>query len=161
LEGLCLVSNDQRKLKEISESLGILVQVFNLELTPEDYEYFQANKSNFLTASWIDFLTENCRIYNLTTSPTVSNIIDDNLEHLQGFYQLGIAREEAFVKNLSYKMDEENEKLAVLITGGFHKPGVTQILKDKGYSYMVVTPVITQRSDSSLYFSVLKGEGSR
>jgi hypothetical protein len=160
LEELCLVNSAQRRLKEISKSLEILVKIFNLELTPEDYEYFQKNKSKFFTAYWIDFLTENCRIYNLNTFPTASNIIDDNIEHLQGFYQLGTAREEAFIKNLGYKMDESGEKIAVLITGGFHTPGVTQMLKDKGYSYTIVTPVITQRSDSSLYFSVLKGKGS-
>jgi len=161
LEELCLVNSAQRRLKEISKSLEILVKIFNLELTPEGYEYFRDNRSKFLTASWIDFLTENCRSYNLAAYPTASGIIDDNLENLQGFYQLGTAREEAFIKNVGYKMDESGEKLAVLITGGFHTPGVTQMLKDRGYSYTIVTPVITQRSDSSLYFSVLKGEQNR
>jgi hypothetical protein len=65
------------------------------------------------------------------------------------------------MKNMVSKMDESGENLAVLITGGFHTPGVTRMLKGKGYSYVVAAPVITQNSDSSVYFSVLRGEKSR
>jgi hypothetical protein len=111
-----------------------------------------------LTASWINFLNEGCKKYNLTTQLSTSNIIDENLNILNGFYQLGVAREKAFMKNMVNKMDESGQNLAVLITGGFHTPGVTQMLKDKGYSYIVVAPVITQKSDSSIYFSVLREE---
>jgi hypothetical protein len=154
----CFVNNDQKKLNEISKSLQILTRILNLELTPEDYEYFKANQANFLTASWINFLNEGCKKYNLTTQLSTSNIIDENLNILNGFYQLGVAREKAFMKNMVNKMDESGQNLAVLITGGFHTPGVTQMLKDKGYSYIVVAPVITQKSDSSIYFSVLREE---
>jgi hypothetical protein len=35
------------------------------------------------------------------------------------------------------------------------------MLKDNGYSYIVIAPVITKKSDSSIYFSVLKGEKNR
>ncbi len=87
-----------------------------------------------------------------------SNIIDDNLKQLEDFYKLGVAREEAFIKNIVNKMDQTNQKLAVLIAGGFHTPGVTRMLKDKSCSYVVITPVITKRIDSSAYFSVLRGE---
>jgi len=32
------------------------------------------------------------------------------------------------------------------------------MLRENGYSYAVVAPAITERTDSSLYFSVLRGE---
>jgi len=157
----CFINSDQRKLNEISQSLQILTRFLNIELTPQDYEYFKANQPKFLTASWMDFLTQNCRKHNLTMYPTASGIIDENLNALDGFYQLGQAREKVFIKNVVNKMDESGQNLAVLITGGFHTPGVTQMLKDKGYSYIVIAPVITKKSDSSIYFSVLKGEKNR
>ena len=153
----CFINTDQRKLNEISKSLQILTKILNLELTPEEYKYFKANQANFLTASWVDFLTENCRRYNLAIQPTTSSVIDENLSMLDEFYQLGVAREKAFIKNAVDKMNESGQNLAVLITGGFHTPGVTRMLKDKGYSYIVVAPVITKKSDSSVYFSVLRG----
>jgi hypothetical protein len=161
LKEACFTNADQRKLDEISQSIRILTQIFNLELTPEDYVYFKANKTNFSTTSWREFLAQNCQKYNLPSQPSASTIIDENLEQLDGFYQLGVAREEAFIKNIVAKLQESGEKIAVLITGGFHTPGITPMLKEKGYSYMVVAPVITQKSDSSIYFSVLRGEKDR
>lgn len=158
LKEALLVNADQRRLNEIAKSLQILTQILNLELTPQDYAYFQANKPKFLTAPWKEFLTQKCSSYNLAFQPSVSSVIDENLNELDNFYQLGTAREKAFIKNMVNKMDESAQELAVLITGGFHTPGVTGMLKDKGYSYIVVAPVITQKSDSNIYFSVLRGE---
>ncbi len=161
LKEASFINPEQRKLDGISHSVQILARILNLELTPEDYAYFKANKVNFLTASWIGFLTENCQKYNLSNEPSAAQVVDANLEQLDGFYQLGVAREEAFINNLVSKMNESGEKLGVLITGGFHTPGVTQMLKDEGYSYIVVAPVITQKSDPNIYFSVLRGEKNR
>jgi len=149
---------DERKLAEISRSIQVLGKIFNLELTPEDYAYFQAHKSDFITAGWIEFLAQNCRKYNIALRPEHSQIIDENFAQLEEFYRIGTEREQAFMKNIFRKMDESGEKLAVLITGGFHTPGITRLLKEKGYAYVVAAPVITQKSDSNLYFSVLRGE---
>ncbi|MBM3252372.1 MAG: hypothetical protein FJZ11_06325 [Candidatus Omnitrophica bacterium] len=154
----CLTNSEQKELNRIAKSLYIFSRLLKLELTPEDYAYFQNNKGDFLTASWIDFLTEQGNKYNLPLSPVASSAIDDNLNDMNGFYQLGKAREKAFIKNTVEKMDESGQNFAVLIMGGFHTPGVTEMLKNKGYSYLVVAPVITQKSDPSIYFSVLKNE---
>jgi hypothetical protein len=158
IQEACFITADQKKLAEISKTVQILVKVLNLELVPEDYEYFQANRSKLATASWVDFLTQNCNKYNLAMLPLVSVAVDQNLEEMENFYKLGSAREKAFVKNMEDKINESGEKTVVLIAGGFHTPGVSQMLKEKGYSYAVVAPVITQQSDSSIYFSVLRGE---
>lgn len=158
LKDASFTTPEQKRLAEISQAIQILTRILNLELTPEDYVYFKANKTNFLTASWIEFLTENCRRFNLSNEPAAAQTVDANLEQLDGFYQLGVAREKAFMDNLVNKMNDSGENLGVLITGGFHTPGVTQMLKEKGYSYVVVAPVITQKSDPNVYFSVLRGE---
>lgn len=151
-------NDEQRKLSEISRSVEILAKCFNLELTPEDYSYFQANKSKFPSASWINFLTEASLKYSLNMKTTASSTIDDNLGLLENFYKIGKDREDAFIRNAFSKMKEDGQNLAVLITGGFHTNGITRMLKDKQYPFMVVTPVVTQKGDSSIYFSVLKGE---
>jgi len=109
----------------------------------------------------VNFLYDNCRKYNLALKPEASSAIDDNLQKLEEFYTLGMSREQAFIKNLDNKLQDSKEQVVVLITGGFHTPGVTRMLKEKGYSYAVVAPVISQRTDSSLYFSVLRGQKNR
>jgi len=153
-----LSSPEQKKLSEIDKSLHILTKILNLELTPEDYAYFKENTRRFMTAGWIGFLNEECDKYNFSTRPFFVKAIDENLKELDGFYRLGVAREEAFINNLAAKLDDSKEKTAALITGGFHTPGITRNLKNRGYSYIVVTPVITQKSEPDLYFSVLRSE---
>ena len=158
IEDASFSNSEQRRLAEITKSLQILTKALNLELTPEDYEYFQTNKAQLSTASWIDFLAQNCNKYNISIQPSAAKLIDENLKQLEEFYKIGLEREGAFVKNMEQKINDSNEKTVVLITGGFHTPGVTRMLKNKGYSYMVMTPAITQKGDSSIYFSVLRGE---
>lgn len=153
-------NSDQRMLSEISKSLDLLKGLLNLELIPEDYEYFQTNRSKFLTTSWIDFLTQNSLKYNLALYLPRSTIIDDNLRKLEEFYQFGAEREKSFIRNSINKMRKSGEKLAVLIAGGFHTLGITQMLKDNGCSYLVVAPVITERTDPSVYFSALRDGNS-
>jgi len=160
IEEACLVSSDQKTLAEITKAIQILTKSLNLELAPEDYQYFQLNKSKFLTRSWVNFLSEKGRNYGLSIAVPASDIIDANLNQIERFYQLGLEREKAFIRNMADKLKASGQKLAVLITGGFHTPGITRILKDKGYSYLVVVPVITQKSDSSTYFSVLRNENN-
>ncbi|OQX53678.1 MAG: hypothetical protein B5M48_02795 [Candidatus Omnitrophica bacterium 4484_213] len=55
-------------------------------------------------------------------------------------------------------MQAKGEKAAVLICGGFHTKGVTQLLKQKDISYIVITPRVSSKIDTELYFSVLRGE---
>lgn len=149
---------DQKRLYEISKSLDVLKGAVSLELTPEDYGYFKTNRPDMSTGSWMSFLNDNCAKYKLAVQPSASGIIDENLSKFEEFYKLGADREQAFIKNIVKKMDESGEKLAVFIAGGFHTPGMTQMFKEKGYSYAVVTPSITKKTDSSIYLSVLRGE---
>ncbi|MDD5477847.1 MAG: hypothetical protein PHG87_06605 [Candidatus Omnitrophica bacterium] len=149
---------DQKKLYEISKALDVLKGVVSLELTPEDYGYFKANRADMSTGSWLSFLSDNCAKYNLALRPSASGVIDENMSKFEEFYKLGSDREQAFIKNIVKKMDESGEKIAVFIAGGFHTPGMTQMFKEKGYSYAVVTPTITKKTDSSVYLSVLRSE---
>jgi len=156
-QALC-VEAGQKELYEISRRLELLKRFLSLALTPEEYEVFIKDKASLLTASWTGFLADNCRKYNLVGTPVVSSAIDDNIGKLEEFYKLGLAREKSFIKNIKDKMDSSEDKVAVLITGGFHTPGISRLLKEQGFSYEVVTPVITKKSDPSIYFSVLRGE---
>lgn len=147
---------DQRKLDSIFKSAVILRHLFGLELTPEEHAYFQSNRGKISVTAWESYLKEECRKYNLPELTVSAAAVDGNIGLLEEFYKLGVAREKVFVKNMEKKMDDSKEQIAVLITGGFHTPGMTRALKNKGYSYIVLAPVITSKSDSALYFSVLR-----
>ncbi len=153
-----LTNNEQRELRDIDKALKIISRMLNLELTPDGYTFFKVNKHLFHNDYWINFLNRSCAKYNLPEKISPSNIIDANLNLLEEFYRLGTEREKAFIKNVVKKMNDSDENIAVLITGGFHTLGITRGLKSIDYSYLVVAPIVSVNKDSSIYFSVLREE---
>jgi len=158
IEGSLFVSNDERTLSRISRTIELLTKFIKLDLTPEEYVEFKADKNSLKTSSWINFLLDSCRRFQLSERPEASRVIDDNFDKLDNFYKVGMEREQAFFRNIEARMREAGVGNAVVITGGFHTSGVSRMLKDRGYSYAVVTPAITKKGDSEVYFSVLRGQ---
>ena len=54
------------------------------------------------------------------------------------------------------KLEETGEPIATLITGGFHSPAITGLLKERGVGVVVVAPKVTQATDARLYRADLK-----
>lgn len=153
------VNNDERRLSDISEALDTLDQFLRLDLTPAEYDAMQADRSRYMTAGWIVFLSDSCRRYGLPSRPVASTVIDENFDALDSFYKVGIDREQAFMRNIANKINAASDSsYVVVITGGFHTSGLSRLFKEQGYSYAVVTPSISQRADPSIYYSVLRGE---
>ncbi|MCK9594245.1 MAG: hypothetical protein PHH68_07210 [Candidatus Omnitrophica bacterium] len=156
--GTLFFSDEQRRLNQIDKQVNTLADFLKLDLTPEEYAGFARNKSEFSTSSWIAFLTDSCNDYGIAMQPAASSVIDDHLDQLEEFYRVGMERESAFLRNVAQKMNSTEDNIAVLITGGFHTQGVSRLLKDNGYSYAVVTPAISKKSGSDIYYSVLRGD---
>jgi len=153
---LLMTTQEQRKLNSVNKNMNVLRKFLSIALPPEEYAYFQAHKSECLTSDWAVFLSSLCRKYRIDQNLSASSAIDGNLDRFDAFYCLGKDREKAFLNNMEKKLEQTGETIAVLITGGFHTPGITAMLKKKGYPYAVVAPVITERQDSEKYFSILK-----
>ncbi|HRZ14072.1 MAG TPA: hypothetical protein P5110_01050 [Candidatus Omnitrophota bacterium] len=150
------VKNDERRLDDISAHLDIFSRFLKLDLTPEEYQRFSADRAAFTPAAWSTFLNDNCRRFGVSGRIPASPTIADNMDKLEQFYSLGLDREQSFIQNINQKMSESSDAIAVVITGGFHTPGISRLLKEKGYAYAIVTPTITQQTDESIYFSVLR-----
>ena len=54
-------------------------------------------------------------------------------------------------------MRQEKADVAVLVSGGFHTDGITELLKDKNLSYVVITPKVDRLQEDNPYQSVLLG----
>ncbi len=151
------LNNDERRLVDISKKMDMLERFLRLDLTPEEYAAIDADKSGYMTASWANFLADNCRKYKLTVRPEVSEILDDNFDKIDSFYKVGMEREQAFLKNIKERIAKSPEdQVVAVITGGFHTARMSKLFRREGYSYAVVTPAITKKNDPELYFSVLR-----
>ncbi len=149
-------NDEERKLNEISENLELFTNLINLQMTPDEYEFYRAKKSDFKLSSWLEFLNAKAAKYKLNKQTLDTSLLDNNLETFEGYYQAAQKRDAVLVENTIAKMDEDKEAIAVLIAGGFHTPQLTRMFKEKGYSYLVVAPKITESSDHEIYLSVLK-----
>ncbi len=153
-----LASDDEKELSRISTDLGMLEGFLKLNLTPKEYEEFISRRNQIITASRVNFLSENCLKYGIRAKPEIAASIDENIEKFNDFYRIGLEREQSFLKNIAGKLALSGDKVAVVITGGFHTPGMSKLFKEHGYSYAVVTPAITQKADPAIYYSVLRGD---
>ncbi len=71
------------------------------------------------------------------------------------FYEAALKREDVFFEKISAVMREKSLSKAVLITGGFHTEGITELLREHEVSYGILTPRLSENSDENLYRSVM------
>ena len=71
------------------------------------------------------------------------------------FYEAARKREDAFYQKIDTVMREGALSKAVLITGGFHTDGITELLREHQVSYGILTPRLSEKSDEHLYRSVM------
>ena len=152
----------QKRLNEISTGLDVLDNFLNLKLVPNDFNYYKQHKNDFITTNWVDFINKEIDRNKLKAPPVLpAATVDKNLSTLVKFYDIANERDDVFVKNAIKLMNEKNQNLAVIITGGFHTPPLTQKLRECGISYVVVAPHTTTQTDPELYRYILKYKSGR
>ena len=150
-------NNDQKRLYKIFKALSITEKMLAIKIVPEEYNYFLENKKDFDAKAWADFLKEKSAELGLSLDiPGNFYIISDNMPLIEKFYSSAIDREEAFLKKSKDRMDKDKISSGILIAGGFHTPTLTKLLNDSGYSYIVISPKVTTKTDDNLYRETLK-----
>src|SRR3989338_4899776 len=75
---------------------------------------------------------------------------EDIVKNSESFYDLTVQRDEAFVEKMLEKLaagslqPAEKGQKAILITGGYHTSNLKDLLKQKGISYVSITPQVYQ-----------------
>lgn len=159
VQDILTVNSDQKNLIRISKALSIVNNLLKIKVVPEEYEYFVENKKDFDPRFWSDFVKNKSSELGLDLSvPENHYVISDNLVTIEKFYGLAAERNKVFVKRTDEHMEDEDVQLSALVAGGFHTPALTRLLRDAGYSYVVVSPRVTTATDDILYRSALKRE---
>ena len=150
---------DQKTLLKISKALSIIKGLLNIKVVPEEYKYFIDNRKDFDPQMWSGFLKEKSQ--ELTLSLDVPNnfyIITDNLPKIEKFYNIAEERNHVFLKKTNERIEKDGVNIAALVAGGFHTPRLTRLLDDAGYSYVVISPKVTEKTDDALYRWMLTAE---
>ncbi len=156
--------SDAQYIKEISDYIKNLKTLFSLRVSKSDYEAYFAKKGDnrFETVVMLAFL--NRKLYDLGNYADVLKylpLIEDNKKDVESFYEINAKRDEVFLEKALKKMTAENISVAVLITGGYHTPNLSELMKKRGVSYAVITPAIEQETNVKRYEEILLGQLDR
>jgi cytidylate kinase len=134
----------------------ILTKFINLRIYREDLKYYKEHKNDFLrvVSNKLSDISKNkvLKTYNLQLTTF--------LDSFEQFCDLGVQRDKILVERTLEEMNKNNQDIAILITGGFHTKGISDLFRDKGVSYAVVSPKMTGSESKDKYVSLLLGEES-
>lgn len=153
---------ESRQLSAIADEADLLEKLLDLRLSPEEYHRLTVIDLRTIASRWSRFLNEQLARYGMPAqSFQPLHELEAQLPTLQRFYEVAQQRDEILVQNAIAKLQETKEPLAVLITGGFHSPKITQMLKDQGLGTVVLTPKVSQPTNERLYRAVVKYKSGR
>ncbi|MCX5679002.1 MAG: UTP--glucose-1-phosphate uridylyltransferase [Candidatus Omnitrophica bacterium] len=138
-------NEDQRTLEKLSRHIDTLLGLINIKLLNGEFDYYKTHKEEFTPESFTDFMKAKSIQFGLAyeTEPPAATVAD-SITKLEDFYAIAIKRDKALVDNTLEGMKKADQKIAVLVTGGFHSEGMAKLLEKQGISYVVVCPNITK-----------------
>jgi phosphohistidine swiveling domain-containing protein/8-oxo-dGTP pyrophosphatase MutT (NUDIX family) len=141
-----------------------------LTVRPEEEKLLQESRQLFLIGKLLDFAltplewTEYQKSVPVSLWPRANRGIPVNsqLAPFEDFYKEAEARDTAMARNLLKAMDRNKIQTSVLVTGGFHSPGLETLLLEKGIIVVSYFPRLTKVDDSkgTSYLSVFAQENT-
>ncbi|KJJ84488.1 conserved hypothetical protein, membrane [Candidatus Omnitrophus magneticus] len=155
-----LYENDkQKKPDKLSKNLALLKNIFNITLTKDDYAYYINNEQAFNSINYISFINREAPLYKITAqlNENISDL-DTYREDISKFYKYSFKRDDAFLKNIKFG---KNQKIAFLVTGGFHTENLCEKFKKANISYISIMPNFKNSDGYECpYFRILAGKSN-
>lgn len=153
-----LKKEDGRILHAIDRYIRLLVTAYNIQMTTKEFELFQLNEPDFVTEAYLGFINRRLAEEGYFEEMLVyQSILAEGRKALQNFYDSVRERDFAFLKNAENILTEENQKVAVLISGGYHTQHLKKLFLNKGYSMAILTPFVNTETNQEKYEKLLLG----
>jgi hypothetical protein len=155
-----LVKTDtERNLLTVFNNLELLARLLKLELAPDEYEQVKSIQQELKPSALIE------RVKSFG-GPQISNELKGRISPTDKvfsqallFYDGALKREQTILDSMTEKMAELKESNAILITGGFHSPGLKRTLKDRNIAYAEISPRILEPADTKTYLKAMTNRG--
>jgi hypothetical protein len=146
---------------KIVESKGASEQIFNSEEYLKKLQLFVNNELTNTTQinpiNIEDIKELDKKISSENYISENENKLNEISKYMERFYDLAEKRNEIMVDNLDKNM---SDKIGIMIVGGYHINGITEILRGKGISYEVIIPNVAQtKQNKNIYETRLKEQG--
>ncbi|MDP3920381.1 MAG: hypothetical protein Q8R76_06210, partial [Candidatus Omnitrophota bacterium] len=150
-----LVEARDRQVYAYHKGLTLLRRLSEIEVTAAEYEVVRERLQELSTRELADFIAGE------TGKPLVlTRRWEKNIQSAIRFYEIAKARDLEMEKYLTRFAEDPDEKIAILIFGGFHKDGIKDILRRHDFSYSIVSPTI-EKTDKRhrKYYKQLMSDG--
>jgi NTE family protein len=159
-----LYKNDKdRKLADLSKTLALTKNIFNISISMDDYRFYKAHESDFESTNYAKFIEKEAPLYGITTRPE-SGIekLDGYREDISKFYECSFKRDKAFVKNLRFnslkRTTNDEQRTTIIVTGGFHTENLAELFKKNNIAYISIMPNFKNGNGYECpYFKILSG----
>ncbi len=139
------VNDEERRIIKYSYLISLLRKIIALEGSYEEVSSFFGKKNAIFGIE--SFLAE----YGLGDIDGVKRVIPD----IEEFYRLADRRSSAMVDNLLRSGRDGKSK--IVVAGGYHTDKITEILREKGVSYRVITPSVFKDDIALPYEEIMLG----
>jgi len=120
----------------LQKHLDLLTKLLMLRLQPDEYKSYLKGRG---------------------MNPQGPAVYEQTIKAAEDYYQAADLRSVAMAKNLIQRMGA-GPGVTVLITGGFHTRQISDILKQRGLSYVVITPRVEVLDQDQAYRARLREE---
>lgn len=152
LEEKIAVSEKEKEILSLTRDFRVLEKLLSLSVTREEFNFFSGRAASFSPLSFRERMRRvSGNAKKFEDSPFYS---DEHLALAVKFYELSRQRDDVLVANA---MKDASGKAVVLITGGFHSQGVTDLLRERKIPHVVIAPKMSQPGDETLYEKVMLG----
>jgi hypothetical protein len=136
---LAAASVSEKELVGLEEALRLLATLVSLEAQPHQVRYFRPH-----TDRLSDLLERAETLLPQATRLAMSgDAARELLAEINAFYTLAEERNEIFIDRTIESLKRHHTNEAVIISGGYHTPGLSDLLRARGLSYVVITPHVS------------------
>lgn len=179
-----LISEEEKLTQEINTRFSETKAQRDVVFLTNFRRYLENYVTSKITSSDYEYYKENINEYRLLWNKYVDNrvlsLLDEYMAEADKFYEINTDRNIYFTKNMFDENYEPNEiqtqvqakgdvnkiidnmkdvkEVDIVITGGFHSQTVTEIIKNHGVSYIVITPNVNEgvKLAEQTYYQIAK-----
>ncbi|MBN1586374.1 MAG: helix-hairpin-helix domain-containing protein [Candidatus Omnitrophica bacterium] len=158
VEEASLNTEGQKILHTILSQAEQIQGLATLSLSPEGWTEFrsEAERGKLSAATW-ETLLRQLNLWKESHKALLTGIFEALPDH-ERYYELANERDRIFAANTLELLRRQPKRGLILVTGGFHTPGVTQRLREQDIAYAVIAPRFEGKPDDRVYESRLRGE---
>lgn len=156
LEDKLFRGEDEKELLQTIDFAGLLEQYFRLEMSRDKIARYLEHRDLIKSSSIAAKLKTLAEKFQVSTKPFGdTDQLDSYMSDVEYFYQLVLKRDEIFIDKIISRMRSLGQDKTILVTGGFHKDGLTDHFRKQNLSYIVVSPKVGVEQGSENYIKVM------